>query len=820
MTCKGGACVNRRLVLWNLLLFVLLPSWQSTAVPLVVGDAPRYGLGGRLEMLRDDSRAMSLAQVMGRSAEWRLTKESEPNLGFTTAVYWVRFQVESGTDHRLLLAYQFANVDYVDVFIVHPDGTTEHMASGCDVPFMKRFVAHRYPVFPLNLARGQTAWCYVQVRDAAALFPISVWNETAFWSADRDEQMTIGLFGGLFIIVVLFNALFYVATRDRSYIYYVLFVLSYVLFELAFRGIGGEYLWPRITWIDDGAEVTASSLAITMALSFARSFLQTRTWAPAMHRVLGVLTIICAANTVCTVFIPYDIGVEITVVLLLAASTLLIPNALVVLVRGYRAARFYLAAWVLILPGGIVFALFNLGLLPSTQLTINSLSYGASAEVIVLFLAIIDRILLLRSESEILQRDRLQAVEKRLYSDALTDLPNRNRLIGDLQSGRTITIGMVNIDQFKEINDYFGQKAGDFVIQELAHRLQAAAAGRAAALYRLHADEFAILIDNAYDDGQVDELGHALTARCQDLPYFYENETLRLNVSIGIAVTNARHLEKVDMALSKARTRKTFVAYRPELEMSRQYADNLHWLHVIREAIEQGHIIPYFQPILNNASGVIEKFESLMRIRTADGKIIPPGAFFTIAKKSKLYPDLSRAIIQKTVQLMRGEEGEVSINVSLEDIVHPGVLDVIEGAVSESAVGKRIVFELLESEGIENYGEVSQFIERMKSRGCKIAIDDFGTGYSNFEHILRLRVDYLKLDASLVKPIATDANARCIVETIVSFARKLGIQTIAEFVHNEAVQAIVKAIGVDHSQGYFIGEPRPDMRVVLPASPT
>ena len=90
----------------------------------------------------------------------------------------------------------------------------------------------------------------------------------------------------------------------------------------------------------------------------------------------------------------------------------------------------------------------------------------------------------------------------------------------------------------------------------------------------------------------------------------------------------------------------------------------------------------------------------------------------------------------------------------------------------------------------------------MKSKGCRIAIDDFGAGYSNFEHILRLRVDYLKLDASLIKPIASDANARCIVETIVSFARKLGIQTIAEFVHNEAVQAVVRSIGVDHSQGY------------------
>lgn len=169
--------------------------------------------------------------------------------------------------------------------------------------------------------------------------------------------------------------------------------------------------------------------------------------------------------------------------------------------------------------------------------------------------------------------------------------------------------------------------------------------------------------------------------------------------------------------------------------------------------------------------------------------------------------------------MMRGAERKFSINVSLEDITHPDVLEVIESVVSRNGLGERIVLELLESEGIENYGEVSLFIEWMKKHGCTIAIDDFGSGYSNFEHILRLRVDFLKLDSSLIKPIADDADARSIVETIVSFARKLGIQTIAEYVHNEAVQSIVRSIGVDHSQGYFISPPRPDMGFQLQFTP-
>ena len=599
----------------------------------------------------------------------------------------------------------------------------------------------------------------------------------------------------------------------------MVFVLSYLLFEVAFRGLAGEYLWPRSTWIDDSVELTASSVAVTFGLLFAISFLQTRVFAPVMHRILQAMAVFGAVNTFSTFFVPFDISVEITDLFLLLTALVLAVNALIVLRRGFRAARFYFAAWVLILPGGFVFGLFNLGLIPGTQLTINSLSFGASTEMVVLFFAIVDRILLLRRESQTLQKERLDAVQKRLYSDTLTELPNRNRLLSDLSQGRSVTIAIVNIDHFKEINDYFGQKAGDHVIRELGNRILAAATGRGGAVYRLHADEIAVVISASYDRDQLDEWGRALTSRCQDQPYVYENETLRLDVSIGIAVTNSRHLEKVDMALAVARTRKTFVIYRPELEVIKRYADNLHWLHVLREAVEQDRIVPYFQPILNNATGTVDKFESLMRIRAADGQIIPPGAFFTLAKKSKMYPLLSQAIIRKTAGIMRGAERKVSINVSLEDITHPDVLDVIERVVSERGLGERIVLELLESEGIENYGEVSQLIERMKRHGCTIAIDDFGSGYSNFEHILRLRVDFLKLDSSLIKPIADDANARSIVETIVSFARKLGIQTIAEYVHNEAVQSVVRSIGVDHSQGYFISPPRPDMDFPLQVAP-
>ena len=124
-----------------------------------------------------------------------------------------------------------------------------------------------------------------------------------------------------------------------------------------------------------------------------------------------------------------------------------------------------------------------------------------------------------------------------------------------------------------------------------------------------------------------------------------------------------------------------------------------------------------------------------------------------------------------------------------------------------------IVFEILESEGINNFSEIISFIKAVKEMGCKIAIDDFGSGYSNFERISQLEVDYVKIDGSLIKNIDTNQNNEILVQTIVDFSKKIGIKTIAEFVHSESVYKKVKELGIDYAQGYYIGEPSPNLVV-------
>ncbi|MFN4307762.1 EAL domain-containing protein, partial [Sulfurihydrogenibium azorense] len=152
-------------------------------------------------------------------------------------------------------------------------------------------------------------------------------------------------------------------------------------------------------------------------------------------------------------------------------------------------------------------------------------------------------------------------------------------------------------------------------------------------------------------------------------------------------------------------------------------------------------------------------------------------------------------------------EIRVSINLSVLDILNEEISTEIIKTLKESDL--KITFEILESEGIENYEDVSGFIKNVKSFGAKVAIDDFGSGYSNFAYILKLLdVDYIKIDASLIKNIHQDINSQIIVENIVNLAKKLGIKTIAEFVHCKEVFEKVKELGIDYSQGYYISEPK------------
>ena len=165
-------------------------------------------------------------------------------------------------------------------------------------------------------------------------------------------------------------------------------------------------------------------------------------------------------------------------------------------------------------------------------------------------------------------------------------------------------------------------------------------------------------------------------------------------------------------------------------------------------------------------------------------------------------------MIDKSFQAIGDQDISISINFTVEDIRDDKTINFFKEKLNEYNVAEKVIVELTESEGIENYSEVSEFIHDIKNLGCRVAIDDFGTGYSNFTHLIHLNVDYLKIDGSIIQNIVKDKNAEIVAKTLVDFAQQLGIETIAEYVESQEILDKVNEIGIDYSQGFFLEKPK------------
>lgn len=189
------------------------------------------------------------------------------------------------------------------------------------------------------------------------------------------------------------------------------------------------------------------------------------------------------------------------------------------------------------------------------------------------------------------------------------------------------------------------------------------------------------------------------------------------------------------------------------------------------------------------------------------GKVVSPYLFLDISKKSGQYSRLTKRMIRKTFDYFKNNDYEFSLNLTFEDISMESTYRYVIDNIKKYNLASRIVIEIVESEKIQDFSLVNHFFEEIKELGCKIAIDDFGSGYSNFEYLIKLEADYIKIDGSLIKDILVNKGNENIIRMIIKFAKDQGIKTIAEFVSSKEIFDKVKELGVDYAQGYYIQEP-------------
>jgi len=399
-----------------------------------------------------------------------------------------------------------------------------------------------------------------------------------------------------------------------------------------------------------------------------------------------------------------------------------------------------------------------------------------------------------------------ELLEKLSITDDLTGLYNRRKFEEDIKEIKNPILLLVNIDRFKYYNELYGNEAGDFILKETAKSLKILTKNLNTSLYRLGADDFGIL-------GEKNKLDAEKIAKAI-INYFKNNiiefNSLEFYISVSIGISDTKPLlETADIVLKEVKkdSSKFYGFYKVNEKYIENIKSNMYKLKVLKESIENGNIIPYFQPIFDNKTEKVVKYEVLARVKNGD-KIESIYPYLNIAKENKLYRFITKAIYEKSFEKFKNSDVEFSLNISIADLNEEETMKFVNELFEKYPnIVKNITFEILEDDAIKNYDILKKFIIYVKSKGCKIALDDFGSGYSNFAHVLNLDIDFLKIDGSLIKYLSEDERMQIIVETIVEFAKKMNIKTIAEFVANKEILDKVKELNIDYTQGFYLGEP-------------
>lgn len=395
--------------------------------------------------------------------------------------------------------------------------------------------------------------------------------------------------------------------------------------------------------------------------------------------------------------------------------------------------------------------------------------------------------------------------------DRLTGLPNRVKLMEDVESGEFVAIGLLNLDAFQELNNLFGHKIGDEILQNFALYLRENLNEENCYLYKLPSDEFAILSKLALEKEVFKHIVIRLIHTLDSHRFFIGGHEIYLSVTAGMSCgAGAEMLINANIALKNAKRNKLpYELYDAHKHEKEHYANNQEMIKTLKYALSNDLVLAYYQPIYNNITQKVDKYETLMRIVNEEGKVLSPYFFLDVAHKSKIYPELTKAILRKAFTMFQDKETCFTVNLSIEDIRNSNTQAYIFDMLSTFANPENVVFEIIESEGIDNYKIVKEFVAEVKKYGARIAIDDFGSGYSNFMHLLELEANTIKIDGSIIKNILEDRNSQILTKTIVSMAKELNMKIVAEFVSSKELQEAVIAMGIEHSQGYYLGEPKP-----------
>ncbi|WP_457749946.1 EAL domain-containing protein [Sulfurimonas sp.] len=406
---------------------------------------------------------------------------------------------------------------------------------------------------------------------------------------------------------------------------------------------------------------------------------------------------------------------------------------------------------------------------------------------------------------------KAEIIQKQVITDKLTGLQNRFALNKALENGsEDRALVLINIDNFDSINVVYGYECGDKSIVFLSKLLMKNMIDNATLFY-LGNDEFAIICDASE---------HDLMSYSKNLQELVSESVVNLNdneikftVTIALAGGSNDLLKHAYIALKEAKQqgKNLIKAYSKDLLIEKLQAQIQEYSPIIRDAIDKSHVVPYFQAIVDNRTNEIHKYECLARIVNAD-ETYSPFEFINVAQIIGLLPEITKVMIDKSFKVFEHNDYTFSINITEVDLNNNYLKEYFLGKLLEYNIDpSRVILEVLEGISVTGATNSLEQLMALKDMGFGIAIDDFGAENSNFERVHSMNVDFIKIDGSFVKDIDTNTKSYSIVKTITDFAKSIGAEVIAEYVHSQEVAYAVEALGIEYSQGYYFCEPKQEL---------
>ncbi len=396
----------------------------------------------------------------------------------------------------------------------------------------------------------------------------------------------------------------------------------------------------------------------------------------------------------------------------------------------------------------------------------------------------------------------------------VTDIMDAKKRLQDfIFDVKRFAIAYFKIEDFEDFQFYYGLKLSGQIEETLVDNIKKIIPKEfSIEVFDLGEGEFVLATDLEHcdkSDNEVVNFLKNLQKRLNAQKWQVGDIKYDITVMMSLAYGN-NALDDAKYGLKKAiKENKLYVFANDFAKIAHKKAEqNINIIKMVKSALNNNKVVSFFQPIVNNKTKEIEKYESLVRIIDENNQIVTPFYFLEVARKGMYYSSLTSKILKNSFEALKITSKDISINLSAYDIekehTRYEIYDYLDKLQDDT---NRLIFELLESEAAIEFKVIKDFIKHVKSYGVKIAIDDFGSGYSNMKRVIKYDPDIIKIDGSLIQNLEYDKKSLSIIKGFLSFAKEQDIQTVAEFVENENIYLILKELGVDFSQGYYFGKP-------------